>query len=51
MAAGTYRVRVAHMGGVRLADCAVQAFSKLEFSSGAFQPWTVGRPINVPVNI
>lgn len=51
LAAGTYRVRVAHLSGVRLADYSVQAFSKLEFSSSAFQPWTVGRPYNVAVNI
>lgn len=51
LAAGTYRIRVAHVSGVRLADYSVQTFSKLEFSSGAFQPWTVGRPYNVPVNI
>jgi hypothetical protein len=49
--AGNYRIRVALASGSPLADYTVQAFSELAFKSGVFQPWTIGRPINVPVDI
>jgi hypothetical protein len=49
--AGTYRVRVAVTAGTPIDKYTLQAFSELAFKSGAFQPWTIGRPINVPVDI
>ena len=51
LAAGTYRVRIKHNGGVRLPNYEVAAFSELAFSAADLAPWTVGRPINLPVNI
>jgi hypothetical protein len=49
--AGNYRLRVALASGSPVDKYTVQAFSELAFKSGAFLPWTVGRPINVPVEI
>jgi hypothetical protein len=49
--AGDYFVRVKLLGGGPIANYTLQAFSQLAFISGSFQPWTVGRPINVPVNM
>jgi hypothetical protein len=48
---GTYFIRVKHTGGVRLPTYEISAFSELAFSAAALAPWTVGRPINLPVNI
>jgi hypothetical protein len=48
---GTYRIRIQHNGGVRLPSYEVSAFSELAFSAAALAPWTVGRPVNLPVNI
>ena len=48
---GTYFIRVKHTGGVRLPNYEVSAFSELAFSAAALAPWTVGRPVNLPVNI
>ena len=49
--AGTYLIRVKHTGGVRLPNYELSAFSELAFSAAALAPWTVGRPVNLPVNI
>jgi hypothetical protein len=49
--ADTYKVRVAVAAGTPIDNYTLQAFSELAFKSGVFQPWTVGRPINVPVDI
>jgi hypothetical protein len=42
---------VAVTAGTPIDNYTLQAFSQLAFKSGAFQPWTVGRPISVPVDI
>jgi hypothetical protein len=49
--AGKYRVRIAFVSGGPISSYSLQAFSELAFSADAFQPWTIGRPYNVPVNI
>lgn len=49
--AGDYVIRVKLTAGGPLPKYALQAFSELAFTSGTFPTWTVGRPINVPVNI
>jgi hypothetical protein len=49
--AGDYIVRVRLLSGGPLPTYTLQAYSQLAFISGSFQPWTVGRPIGVPVNI
>ena len=49
--AGTYYLRVKHTGGVRLPTYQLSVFSELGFSAAALAPWTVGRPVNLPVNI
>src|SRR6185436_475835 len=51
LSAGVYRARVALASGGPLTNYTLQVFSALAFKSGEFQPWTLGRPINVPVNI
>ena len=51
LAAGTFRIRVKHTGGARLPAYEVSAFSELAFSAADLAPWTVGRPISLPVNI
>lgn len=48
---GVYYIRVKHTGGVRLPTYDVSAYSELAFSAAALAPWTVGRPLNLPVNI
>jgi hypothetical protein len=49
--AGDYRLRVALTAGGPLPAYTAQLYSALAFKSGEFQPWTLNRPINVPVNI
>ena len=49
--AGTYYLRVKHTGGARMPAYEISAFSELAFSAAALAPWTVGRPVNLPVNI
>jgi hypothetical protein len=49
--AGDYLVRVKLLSGGAIQKYAVQGYAALTFSSGEFQPWTVGRAIDVPVNV
>jgi len=49
--AGTYLVHLKLNAGGPIPVYTVQAYSQLAFISGSFEPWTVGRPINVPVNV
>lgn len=46
---GTYRVRVKHESGARVAPYTLQCFSELTLSAGTFKTWTVGRPYEVAV--
>jgi hypothetical protein len=48
---GDYLLRIQLNSGGPLPNYTLQAYSALAFSSGEFQPWTVGRKINVPVNV
>ena len=49
--AGDYFLRVKHLGNNRLDTYSLQVFSELAFSSPDFAPWTVGRAINLPMNV
>jgi hypothetical protein len=49
--AGDYVLRVALTSGGPVPQYSVQAFSQLAFKAAAFQPWTVGRPYDVPLTI
>jgi hypothetical protein len=50
--AGDYLVHAKLLaGGGAIPKYTLQAFSELAFTSGSFPTWTLGRPINVPVNV
>jgi hypothetical protein len=49
--AGTYRFRVSLTSGAPVTDYVLQAFAPLTFTSAAFQPWTIGKPYDVPLTI
>jgi len=51
MPAGRYYLRVALTSGGPVGAYTVQAFPELKFKAANFQPWTVGRPYNVPLEI
>jgi hypothetical protein len=49
--AGLYRLAVSLNSGGPVGAYTIQAFSQLKFKAAEFQPWTVGRPYNVPLTI
>jgi hypothetical protein len=49
--AGKYFLRVALASGGPIPAYSVQAFPQLKFKAATFQPWTVGRPYDVPLSI
>jgi len=49
--AGAYLLHLALTGGVPVPDYVLQAYTPMTFTSAAFQPWTVGKPYDVPLTI
>jgi hypothetical protein len=49
--AADYLVHVKLLSGGVIPQYTLQCYSQLAFTSGSFPEWTVGRPINVPVNM
>ncbi len=49
--AADYIVHVKLLSGGSILQYTLQCYSQLAFTSGSFPEWTVGRPINVPVNM
>jgi hypothetical protein len=48
---GEYRLRIALADGAPIPDYVVQAFAPLTFTSAEFQPWTIGKQMDVPLTI
>ncbi len=49
--AADYIVHVKLLSGGAIPQYTLQCYSQLAFTSGSFPEWTVGQPINVPVNM